>query len=310
MTSTWLPCANAGAHAVSNSAIAAATAGAAAIRRRAAVGRGSCPGLSHLCSGDLRLSSLRADGKRPGHPRPTIPDRGVAARCSRPIMGAPPDGAEPLAAHQADEQCEDDGHVPEVLFLNHCHASPQVGDVVGQRRHGRSGVKAAAGVFGDALEERRTHRRVEVLAIVGRGADVCRVGAHRRAGARGRHANLVEPVLRRDERRAVLAVAIDDETHRHVTSLALRPCHRRRDVRIVEAWKPPSRTPAVTVNVSPASTRSRSTAAVTRSGTPSTSQRSSRRHSVSCVRSSAGTVACICHIHESCTGMARTLPAP
>ena len=35
------------------------------------VGRGSCPGRSHLCPGDLRLSSLRADGKRPGHPRPT-----------------------------------------------------------------------------------------------------------------------------------------------------------------------------------------------------------------------------------------------
>ena len=32
-------------------------------------GRGSCPGRFHLCSRDLRLSSLRADGKRPGHPR-------------------------------------------------------------------------------------------------------------------------------------------------------------------------------------------------------------------------------------------------
>jgi len=35
-------------------------------------GRGSCPGRSHLSSGDLRLSSLRADGKRPGHPRPDV----------------------------------------------------------------------------------------------------------------------------------------------------------------------------------------------------------------------------------------------
>ena len=36
------------------------------------VGGGSCPGRFHLCSGDLRLSSLRADGKRPGHhPPPT-----------------------------------------------------------------------------------------------------------------------------------------------------------------------------------------------------------------------------------------------
>jgi hypothetical protein len=32
-------------------------------------GRGSCPGRSHLSSGDLRLSSLRADGKRRRHPR-------------------------------------------------------------------------------------------------------------------------------------------------------------------------------------------------------------------------------------------------
>ena len=49
-------------------------------------GRGSRPGRFHLCSGDLRLSSLRpstgsgrpelaegrANGKRPGHPQPDV----------------------------------------------------------------------------------------------------------------------------------------------------------------------------------------------------------------------------------------------
>ena len=39
--------------------------------RQTALSGGSCPGRSHLCSGDLRLSSLRADGKRPGHPPPS-----------------------------------------------------------------------------------------------------------------------------------------------------------------------------------------------------------------------------------------------
>ena len=34
-----------------------------------ASGCGSCPGCFHLCSGELRLSSLCADGKPPGHPR-------------------------------------------------------------------------------------------------------------------------------------------------------------------------------------------------------------------------------------------------
>jgi hypothetical protein len=44
------------------------------------VGGGSCPGRFHLCSGDLRLSSLRADGKRPGHPPPTDPNRGLSRK--------------------------------------------------------------------------------------------------------------------------------------------------------------------------------------------------------------------------------------
>jgi len=42
-----------------------------AIHACATFGRGSCPSRFHLCSRDLRLSSLRADGTRLGHPRPS-----------------------------------------------------------------------------------------------------------------------------------------------------------------------------------------------------------------------------------------------
>ena len=60
----------------------------------AIVGRGSCPGRSHLCSGDLRLSSLRADGKRPGHPRPTTPNHGFLYRmCAEACRLHPQRGA-------------------------------------------------------------------------------------------------------------------------------------------------------------------------------------------------------------------------
>jgi len=40
-------------------------------------GRGSCPRCFHLSSRDLRLSSLRADGKHLGHPRPACRGSGV-----------------------------------------------------------------------------------------------------------------------------------------------------------------------------------------------------------------------------------------
>ena len=42
----------------------------------------SCPGRSHLSSGDLRLSSLRADGKRPGHPQRELPSAPRGRRAS------------------------------------------------------------------------------------------------------------------------------------------------------------------------------------------------------------------------------------
>ena len=40
-------------------------------------GHGSCPRRFHLSSGDLRLSSLRANGKRLGHPWPAFPMSGL-----------------------------------------------------------------------------------------------------------------------------------------------------------------------------------------------------------------------------------------
>ena len=52
---------------------------AAASVRPPTAGRGSCPRRFHLSSGDLRLSSLRADGKRRGHPRPAVGREPAAA---------------------------------------------------------------------------------------------------------------------------------------------------------------------------------------------------------------------------------------
>ena len=98
-------------------------------------------------------------------------------------MPAPICAERPLAADEADEQHQDHGHVPEVLLLHDGHAAAQVRDVLGQRRGGRRRVEAAAGVFGDAAQERRPHRGVEVLAIVGRRAHE-RAGALRRVLAR------------------------------------------------------------------------------------------------------------------------------
>ena len=45
-------------------------------------GCGSCPRRFHLSSGDLRLSSLRADGKRLGHPQPVKLPSSLGCRCS------------------------------------------------------------------------------------------------------------------------------------------------------------------------------------------------------------------------------------
>ena len=39
---------------------------------RPIAGRGACPSRFHLSSGDLRVSSLRANGKRLGHPQPAL----------------------------------------------------------------------------------------------------------------------------------------------------------------------------------------------------------------------------------------------
>ncbi len=54
---------------------------------------GSCPGRFHPCSAELRLSCLRSDGKRPGHPQPEV--RLAAAR------GFSPRGTEPRAGPRA-----------------------------------------------------------------------------------------------------------------------------------------------------------------------------------------------------------------
>ena len=45
-------------------------------------GCGSCPSRFHLSSGDLRLSSLRADGKRLGHPQPVKLPSSLGYKCS------------------------------------------------------------------------------------------------------------------------------------------------------------------------------------------------------------------------------------
>jgi hypothetical protein len=60
----------------------------------------------------------------------------------------------------------------------------------------------------------------------------------------------------------------------------------------------------------PGAVRGEETDTVTGPGTPLTSQRRSWRHRFSCVMSSSGMSACICHSHESSTVKASALPAP
>src|SRR5262249_54301325 len=93
------------------------------------------------------------------------------------------------------------------------HAAAAVADRLGQRRGVRRGEEAPAGVVGDAPQERRPHRGVEVLGVAGRHAHVHRRGAEllvsAPAGTRGIDAHLIYAVFLGAEAGAVLAVLAD-----------------------------------------------------------------------------------------------------
>ena len=139
---------------------------------------------------------------------------------------------------QADEQQQDRRHVPEILLLHDGHAAAQVRDVLGQRRHGRRRVEAAAGVFGDPRKKGPPHRGVEVLAVIGRRPHEGAGALWRILAARRLDGDVIEAVLRSREGRAVFAVAIYGERQRHLRRAPVRPGHPRGHGGVVHADEP------------------------------------------------------------------------
>ena len=93
---------------------------------------------------------------------------------------APHAAIAPLRAHERDEQQEDDRHVPQIALFDDRDAAAAVADRFGQRRGVGRREEAAAGVFRNALEQRRAHGGVEVFGVAGRRTQVHGVGAERR----------------------------------------------------------------------------------------------------------------------------------
>src|SRR5438874_92943 len=69
----------------------------------------------------------------------------------------------PFARHQANEQQEDDRHIPQVHLIHDGDAALTERDVLGKAVYRRRRVKAAAGLSRDALEQGGAHLRIEEL---------------------------------------------------------------------------------------------------------------------------------------------------
>src|SRR5438309_8777521 len=80
----------------------------------------------------------------------------------------------PLGGDEADQHKEERRHVPQFALLDDGDAAAAVADGLRQRRDGDRGEETAAGVLGDALQQRRAHAGVEVLRVARRNAHVHR----------------------------------------------------------------------------------------------------------------------------------------
>src|SRR5687767_10048783 len=78
----------------------------------------------------------------------------------------------PLRAEQADEQQQDDRHVPEIVLFDGGDTASRVAQVVGERRRARRRVEASAGLVSDPAQRAGVHGRVEILRVAGRGAEM------------------------------------------------------------------------------------------------------------------------------------------
>src|SRR5580692_3304636 len=76
----------------------------------------------------------------------------------------------PLRAHQAEQQHEDDRHVPQLFVLDDSDPVAAVRDGVHELRRIARPEKAPVGLVGDPLEERRAHGGIEVLGVARRDA--------------------------------------------------------------------------------------------------------------------------------------------
>ena len=173
-----------------------------------------------------------------------------------------------------------------------------------ERRRGRR-VEPAAGVAGDPFQAAGAHGGVERLAVVGRGAHVGAVAPSRPPG-RARTSALISCSPSAGRREAA-AGTHRPGPRRSRAGFGISPPRRADDRGVDLASLTPryraSRTEAVMVHgLAGFHAVTVDAPRTTRFGTPSASQRSSRRHNVSWVVSSRGTSACICQSHESCDG--------
>ena len=129
----------------------------------------------------------------------------------------------PLREHDAQEQEQHDRHVPQVAFFDRRDAAAGVFHVIGKRRDRLRRVIHAAGFFGDAAQQRRAHRRVEIFAVARRHAHVADVRPERRARAGGLDPRLIRAIFARRKRAAVFAVALAGPLQWHVDRLSLGP---------------------------------------------------------------------------------------
>ena len=139
----------------------------------------------------------------------------------------------PFRAQQPDQQHQHDRHVPQIVLLDRGDAAAGVAQIVGERRGVARFVETAAGFFRNAPQRAGMHRRVEVLGVARRGAEVRDGAADALAAARGVDLRFVPAGRLGRDRRGILAGVFAVPRHRHVDDGAVgsrhgRPSPRRR----------------------------------------------------------------------------------
>src|SRR4029453_108310 len=137
--------------------------------------------------------SRSTTGSRRPRPNPLMPSCAASAAtavmmttaAARTLRQPDHTPVPPLRAEQADEQHQHERYVPELVLFARGPPAPAVAQVVGKRRDVVSSVVAPAGLLGDPPQRRGVHRRIEVLDVTWRRAEVRHARADRLPAAGG-----------------------------------------------------------------------------------------------------------------------------